>query len=314
MSDEDVARSRLRIGGWLPSYDTAGRAARSEPVSGQASDGTTDSEPAAAGSEVEAVWTHARTRSVRRRAVLVGMTGLTALVVLGFASIQRGGVAPATLGEPSVGAAPAIEPQWPAGPVTDGPSPSAVPSAASPDPSGTAGPTGGGKPGAPARTAGGGTGSTPAAPSPTGAVASLTNGSRVGLEPVSRPGYRVRHRNFAGRIDPIGPGSGALDRADSTFTVRAGLAGSRCVSFESVNFPGYYLRHQNFEIYLHRRDGSQVFAADATFCAVPGLTGQHISLRSYNYPSRYLHHRDSRLHIGSGATSAAMTFAVRGGL
>lgn len=307
MSDEDVARTRLRIGGWLPSYDAEGQGAGSEPVSEPASDGA--AEAVAAEPVVEAVWTRAGASSSRRRAVLVGLTVVLALAGVGFGAVLPGAGSGGTPA-PSLEVAPTNYPQWPVGPITDGPSPSAAVSvAASPR---TAGPAPGGRPGAPGRTAGGGTGVTPAVPSPTGTVVSLTIGSRVGLEPVSRPGYRVRHRNFVGRIDPIGPGSSSLDRADSTFTVRAGLAGSGCVSFESINFPGYYLRHQNFEIYLHRRDGNQVFDADATFCAVQ--VKSEISLRSYNYPSRYLYHHDSRLHVGSSTTTAAMTFAVRGGL
>jgi hypothetical protein len=96
--------------------------------------------------------------------------------------------------------------------------------------------------------------------------------------------------------------------------VRRGLASGQCYSLESVNYPGYYLRHQNFRIYLHRADGSQLFAADATFCAVTGLSGQHTSLRSLNYPDRYLNSRSSELRIstvdGSSERRAA-TFIVR---
>jgi hypothetical protein len=143
----------------------------------------------------------------------------------------------------------------------------------------------------------------------------LTNGTRIGLEPANRSGYRVRHRNFAGHIDAVGPTSSSLDRADSTFTARPGLANSGCVSFESINYPGYYLRHQTFRIYLHRFDGTRLFTADATFCPVAGLTGQHSSFRSYNYPGHYLHCRGAELYItarvAADATPATMTFAVR---
>jgi hypothetical protein len=143
----------------------------------------------------------------------------------------------------------------------------------------------------------------------------LTVGKALGLEPVTDPGYRVRHRNFAGRIDPVSSASSALDKADSTFITRTGLAAAGCVSFESVNYPGYFLRHQNFQVYLQRFDGRPQFAFDATFCPVAGLSGRDVSLRSYNYPSRYVHHRDRQLYLDepdrSGATAAAMTFGVR---
>jgi hypothetical protein len=143
----------------------------------------------------------------------------------------------------------------------------------------------------------------------------LTAGSVVGLEPVTAAGYRVRHYNFTGRIDPIGSGSSAAERADATFRVRPGLAGSGCISFEAVNYPGRYLRHQNFQVYLHAPDGGRLFAQDATFCVVPGLAGRDVSLRSYNYPGHYLDHRDRRLRLDEATSSpslqAAMTFGVR---
>jgi hypothetical protein len=155
---------------------------------------------------------------------------------------------------------------------------------------------------------------TPLPPTTSPSGPALVPGARIGLEPVTNPGYRVRHRNFSGRIDPIGVASGSLEKADSRFTVRAGLADSRCVSLEAVNYPGHYLRHQDFAIHLHRRDGSAVFAADATFCRVDGLAGRGVSLRSYNYPDRYVYHERSQLFIarvGGGSARSAMTFAVR---
>ena len=112
-------------------------------------------------------------------------------------------------------------------------------------------------------------------------------GAVIGLEPAGRPGFRVRHRDFAGRVDRIGPRSGPLDRLDSRFVVRAGLTGDGCVAFESVNYPGRYLRHQNFVVRLHPPDRTALFAADATFCEVPRGRGR-IALRSVNYPDRFV--------------------------
>ncbi|MFV2085560.1 AbfB domain-containing protein [Micromonospora sp. LOL_021] len=168
-----------------------------------------------------------------------------------------------------------------------------------------------------------GGGSTSAAPAPPPATdpkpdpkptapahLTLTVGSTYGLEPVNLPGRRVRHRDFEGRVDVVDQRS----RADAAFVVRRGLAKSSCISLESVNFPGYYLRHQDFRFFLHRIDGSALFRADATFCPVAGLTGQHTSLRSYNYPDRYLHHDGRYLklaEIGRGANASYATFIVR---
>jgi hypothetical protein len=142
----------------------------------------------------------------------------------------------------------------------------------------------------------------------------LPRGARLGLEPADRPGLRVRHARFVGRVDRIGATSRALDKADSTFVVRPGLADRKCVSFESVNFPGYYLRHQDFRIHLHRRNGTPLFAADSTFCEVPGLAGRHVSLRSYNFPQRFLSHSRSDLFLRTPRGDqgrASATFVIK---
>jgi hypothetical protein len=158
---------------------------------------------------------------------------------------------------------------------------------------------------APTRTA-------PAAPrpsSPAAAAPALTVGATVGLEPVGRPGYRLRHREFAGRIERVGPDSPAGTRADAAFVVRAGLADARCVSLESVNYPRYFLRHQNFELRLHPRDGTRLYAADATFC--PVRTGGAVALRSVNYPDHFLTDVRSVLRLVPAAERWPTAFVVR---
>jgi hypothetical protein len=144
-------------------------------------------------------------------------------------------------------------------------------------------------------------------PSPAG----LTVGAMVGLEPVGRPGHRLRHRNFVGRIERIGPGSAGVDRADARFVVRSGLADSRCVSLESVNYPRHFLRHQDFTLRLHPRDRSALYAADATFCQVRARDGRSLTLRSVNYPDRYLTDAGSALRLLPAARQAPTTFRVR---
>ncbi|MEJ3744716.1 AbfB domain-containing protein [Actinomycetes bacterium KLBMP 9797] len=312
MSDEDDRQTRLRVGGWLPSPDPTGQIGGSALAKNTTKDVVLS--PSRRRMELA---THAR-RFSRRQLALAGVTVVVALVLLGIAAVQRSGVAPATVAQSPPGIAGDALDWLTSAPTTDPGAPLVPWWKASTEPSGTAGPGGGAKPAAPARPTAdgpteGGPAATPAAP--TTPAVSLRAGARVGLEPVTHPGYRVRHRQFAGWIDRIGAGSGAQDRADAAFTVRAGLASASCVSFEAVNYPGYYLRHQNFQIYLHRRESTALFAADATFCAGTGLTGQHTSLRSYNYPQRYLHHRDARLGISTvdaGAPArAAATFIVR---
>jgi DNA-directed RNA polymerase specialized sigma24 family protein len=150
---------------------------------------------------------------------------------------------------------------------------------------------------------------TPTRVAPQQQSASLVPGSVVSLESADLPGYRVRHRNFRGRLDPIGASSSAADRADASFAVRQGLANPSCVSLEATNYPGYFLRHRNFEIHLQRHDGSGLYAADATFCPQGG--GQSVSLRSHNYPTHYMQHSGGLLYLRSGGGSA---FTVRPGL
>jgi Alpha-L-arabinofuranosidase B (ABFB) domain len=138
----------------------------------------------------------------------------------------------------------------------------------------------------------------------------LTVGTTVGLEVRSRPGFRVRHRDFLARVDRISAASSAADRADANFAVRRGLARATCFSLESVNFPGRFLRHRDFVIHLDARDGTPLFAQDATFCPTGG-TGP-ITLRSVNYPDRGIALRgDGSLQLAAGGVIA---FVVRGAL
>jgi Alpha-L-arabinofuranosidase B (ABFB) domain len=248
-----------------------------------------------------AVKRHARALSWHGRATLVGLA-MVGLALLGSAVTSGGDVPPAAVAEPPpVTADVGYWPTAPA-PASPSPSPSAPPSSPSASPDREGGrPSPGPATSVPARST----------PTRTPGGPALRPGARIGLEPVTHPGYRVRHRQFLGRIDRVGAGSPALDKADSTFTVRAGLADTRCVSLEAVNYPGYYLRHQDFAIHLHRRDSGALFAADATFCPGAGLAGRDVSLRSYNYPDRHLYHERSRLYIARTGGGAAMTFAVR---
>jgi hypothetical protein len=141
-------------------------------------------------------------------------------------------------------------------------------------------------------------------PSPTARAtpgADLNVGSTVGLAVAAAPEYRLRHRDFIGRVDRIGSDATPLERADSAFVVRKGLGRDGCVSLESVNYPGYFLRHRDFVLRLERRDGSELFASDATFCAAPSRIGNAIVLESINYPDRALVvHRDGVLHLDRG--------------
>jgi hypothetical protein len=154
-------------------------------------------------------------------------------------------------------------------------------------------------------------------PSPTthpapSSVPELKVGSTVSLAVAAAPDYLLRHRNFIGRVDRIGSDASPPERADSQFVVRTGLGRSDCVSLESVNYPGYFLRHRDFVLRLERRDGSSLFAQDATFCTSLTPNGNALVLNSINYPGYALVvHADGVVHLDRGAGTAFVVRAPR---
>ncbi len=289
---EDDPQEALRVGGWVPPYspEVQSRKAPVRPF-------TPTSFPPAPIPGFPG-WNR-RSGRFRRRAALMAV----AIATLGVAGVTAAGLGSAEKeGDPTFladGVPPApspartvvVAPIPSSRPVFSGSAPTTTPprdrpvSRSSPSPSKT-------------------TSKSTSTPS----AVTLRVGSTVDLPLADRPGYRVRHRNFLGRIDAIGAASSALDRADSTFTVRAGLGNSGCVSFESVNFPGYFIRHQNFEIKLTRQDRSDLFARDATFCPVTIRSGAALTLRSINYPKRFVTESGGRLYLRE--TTAAQALAL----
>jgi hypothetical protein len=140
-------------------------------------------------------------------------------------------------------------------------------------------------------------------------VGGLRAGQTVSLGVLGRSGLRVRHQNFVGRVDRIGPASTALDHADSTFVVRAAST-SGCVALESVNYPGFFLRHRDFVIHLDRADGSALFRLDSAFCPV-AAGGGSFRLRSADYPDRFVTAVRSGLYLAEVPAARATEFAVR---
>jgi hypothetical protein len=94
----------------------------------------------------------------------------------------------------------------------------------------------------------------------------------------------------------VDAGSNQTLKQDATFWVRPGLSNSGCYSFESRNFPGQYLRQRDLRIYKEANAGG-TFAADATFCTHPGLSGGGTSLESAARPGYYLRHRNSEVWL-----------------
>ncbi|GAA2487968.1 hypothetical protein Ahu01nite_024170 [Winogradskya humida] len=153
---------------------------------------------------------------------------------------------------------------------------------------------------------------TPTSPAPTTTSAPATVGPKlvvdttIGLAPADTPGSRLRHWDFQARISTLTSASPAQDRADSRYIVRKGAADARCFSFESDNYRGRFLRHRDYKLYLDQVDGSELFAADATFCPVD-RQNDTFTLRSKNYPDRSIARRGELLYL----TRAATTFTVQ---
>ncbi|HZM76884.1 MAG TPA: AbfB domain-containing protein [Candidatus Limnocylindrales bacterium] len=116
--------------------------------------------------------------------------------------------------------------------------------------------------------------------------------------PGSTNRYVTTVRGF-GVIAVITDSSTTAQKQAATFIARRGLATSECYSFESSTSPGQFLRHSRFRIRLDANDGSVLFAADATFCAVGGHTPRGLSWQSFNHPTRYLRHYNKELWIAS---------------
>jgi hypothetical protein len=199
-------------------------------------------------------------------------------------------------------------------PAASAPVPAAPALTPTPRPSGSgpggAGPGGSGPGGSgPGGSGPGGAG--PGGAGPGEVAVTLSVGSTVSLEMMSRPGHLVRYDSNRAVVDRVGLGSSSDERASARFTVRSGLADPRCVSFEADDRRRHFLRHRSFSVYLHRRDRTELFARDATFCPVPGATANDLLLRSLNYPDRYLNVRDSLLFLDPAGSPESSMFVVR---
>jgi Alpha-L-arabinofuranosidase B (ABFB) domain len=303
---EDNTDSGLRVGRWIPPY-TAERELSNTPANNPRRPvigrGTGRPLPAAVKSPLRPAFT------------LAAAAVAAALIALGLVSTGLGkkhADQPAqSILLPPVAPSATI-PLWPA-PATSATLPVGYwpPSSGSAE-SGSVDRHGGSRPAASSTSRARPTTDAPRPPSATGnAGQALIVGRTVSLEPYGRSGYRLRHRNFLGRVDPIGPQSSALDRSDSQFVVRAGFVAQGCVAFESVNYPGYFLRHRDFVLHLDRYDGRQLFTMDATFCPVAVHGGAALVLRSTNYPSRYLDVRSDQVFLDELPPDRATAFVVR---
>lgn len=123
---------------------------------------------------------------------------------------------------------------------------------------------------------------------------------------VTTPGYTnryLRHQDGAAFTEVVDANSAGLLKDDATWKIVAGLSNSACYSFESRNYPGQYLRHREFRVYKEAGDGSALFRADATWCAVQGSGG--VRLSASNFPGQYLRHYNSEVWLATPGGSHA---------
>lgn len=123
---------------------------------------------------------------------------------------------------------------------------------------------------------------------------------------VTTPGHTTKYlRHQEGQLFTavVDANSSDLLKNDATWKIVPGLAGTGCYSFESRNYPGQYLRHRDFRVYKEAGADSDLFKADATFCAVQGNGG--VRLSAYNFPGQYLRHINSEVWLATpGGTHA----------
>jgi hypothetical protein len=95
--------------------------------------------------------------------------------------------------------------------------------------------------------------------------------------------YYIRNVDTIAQLSPVGD----TRTPDTQFYVVPGLADPDAVSIMSVY--GSFLRPQGNNVFFLRNDGSEDFAADATWYIRPGLADDTwISFESYNQPGMYL--------------------------
>jgi len=314
MNSADDTQTRLRVGGWLPPYETF------RPGTGPLTPPLVYRSHPPANADASYALSMA-TKNDRRRSAAVFCAAFACLLMIGVALTQLGErpATPAAATEEQQPISPLLPPPYvPASMSSAGPIDGLAPTRAAALPP----TTGVRQPRPPVGSAAttrkptsAPTATTPGPqPDPTrGRTSPPSPGLRIDA-PVSlalsgAPGLLVRHRDFRGRVDRIGPGSSAVDRADARFIVRRGLADGDCVSFESSNYPGRFLRHRNFEIRLDRLDRTRLFGLDATFCAE--TRGGAVVLRAHNYPDRFVTESGSLLRLTPASTGTATGFVVR---
>lgn len=108
-------------------------------------------------------------------------------------------------------------------------------------------------------------------------------------------------------------GTSPITVGSSSFYVRQGNCPGGAVSFESVDKPGHFVRHKDHNLMLERDDGSDLFRADSSFMAPPGLVDNSpttTSLRPVNYPYHFVLRQGRAVGIAEFTESSQYAMAA----
>ncbi|MFE7035866.1 AbfB domain-containing protein [Streptomyces sp. NPDC057621] len=125
--------------------------------------------------------------------------------------------------------------------------------------------------------------------------AAKPSSARKSVQSVNYPDRHWRVDHDSVRLDRVDAHGSSRTGQEASFRLVPGLADADCVSFSLGN--GRYLRHAQFRLRADRRDGSELFEKDATFCPRPSAFSGAVMLESVNYRGRFLRHRDFRLRL-----------------
>ena len=116
------------------------------------------------------------------------------------------------------------------------------------------------------------------------------------LEAVNFPGWFLRR--VSGFADMVQNSTPLSDEQSRLQIVPALNGAENAVSIAFIGADNHYLRHAGWRITIDANDGTDLFAADATFYIRPGLAGDGtVSFESANFPGHFIRHRNAQLWI-----------------
>lgn len=130
------------------------------------------------------------------------------------------------------------------------------------------------------------------------------------VESLANPGHYLRHANFLARVD-----ANVQPAQDSQWRIVPGLDSKEgTVSLLSANFPNHYIVKVGDGFKLEPNDGTDAFAARASFIKVPGLADSSgVSFQLIGEGDQYLACSGAMLEVGtvnSETDKAGVTFRI----